>query len=118
VEMACKAVALTRLACPAANLPSTTALATLHPREGRQLGLTRGANVVMPNLTPPQYRVLYEIYPNKACIGDMADGCYGCLHERIASIGRDVGVGSGESAAYRERQSAVAGDERGVSGGA
>ena len=28
----------------------------------------RGANVVMPNLTPPQYRALYEIYPDKACI--------------------------------------------------
>ncbi len=59
-----KVIALTRLLCPRANIPSTTALATLNPRRGRELGLVRGANVVMPNLTPPHYRVHYEIYPN------------------------------------------------------
>ena len=32
----------------------------------------------MPNLTPPQYRVHYEIYPNKACIRETAGGCHGC----------------------------------------
>jgi len=106
-----KVIALARLVCPRANIPSTTALATLNRRRGRELGLVRGANVVMPNLTPPQYRVLYEIYPNKACIVETADGCHACLHERIASIGRNVGAGPGESAAFRERQSAVAGEE-------
>jgi len=109
-----KVIALARLVCPRANIPSTTALATLNRRHGRELGLVRGANVVMPNLTPPQYRVLYEIYPNKACISDSADGCYGCLHERIASIGRNVGVGAGGSPACLHRQSAIAGEERGV----
>ncbi len=34
-----KVVALTRLVCPEANLPSTTALATLDPATGRELGL-------------------------------------------------------------------------------
>jgi hypothetical protein len=33
----------------------------------------RGANIVMPNLTPPQYRVMYEIYPNKACINETSE---------------------------------------------
>jgi len=106
-----KVIALARLVCPRANIPSTTALATLNRRRGRELGLVRGANVVMPNLTPPQYRVLYEIYPNKACLDGTADGCHACLHERIASLGRNVGVGPGESAGFRERQSAVAGEE-------
>jgi len=58
--MTYKVVALARLACPYANIPSTTALATLN-RAARALGLARGANVVMPNLTPPDYRRLYEI---------------------------------------------------------
>lgn len=109
-----KVIALTRLVCPQANIPSTTALATINRRDGRELGLVRGANVVMPNLTPPQYRILYEIYPNKACILETADGCHTCLRGRIASIGRDVGVGPGESAAYVRRQSAVAGQNSGV----
>jgi biotin synthase len=98
-----KVIALARLVCPKANIPSTTALATLNTRRGRELGLVRGANVVMPNLTPPQYRIHYEIYPNKACIRETADGCQRCLEGRIASIGRSIGAGRGESPNYRAR---------------
>jgi biotin synthase len=90
-----KAVALTRLVCPQANLPSTTALATIDPKDGRELGLTRGANVVMPNVTPPKYRVLYEIYPGKACVHETAEVCHGCMAGRIHSIGRVIGKGPG-----------------------
>jgi len=94
-EMVYKVVALTRLVCPNANIPSTTALATINLRNGRELGLERGANVVMPNLTPVVYRSLYEIYPSKACIFETASTCYSCLNQRIASIGRSVGSGPG-----------------------
>lgn len=90
-----KAVALTRLVCPQANIPSTTALATINKDSGRELGLMRGANIVMPNLTPLEYRTKYEIYPGKACINETAQQCNGCLRGRIASIGRYVGTGQG-----------------------
>ena len=81
--MTYKVIALTRLLCPRANIPSTTALATLNRRNGRELGLVRGANIVMPNLTPPKYRIHYEIYPNKACIQESArhvSPLHGCPH--------------------------------------
>lgn len=90
-----KTVALTRMVCPEANIPSTTALATMDPQSGRELGLTRGANVVMPNVTPPKYRVLYEIYPGKACIHETAQICRNCMERRILSIGRTLGRGPG-----------------------
>jgi biotin synthase len=90
-----KVVALTRIVCPESNIPSTTALATIDPASGRELGLTRGANVVMPNVTPPHYRVLYEIYPGKACIHETAQACRGCIERRIRSIGRVLGKGPG-----------------------
>ena len=90
-----KAVALTRLACPQANIPSTTALATINQVDGRELGLMRGANIVMPNLTPPEYRAKYEIYPDKACVGETAEMCRGCLQGRIEAIGREIGSGAG-----------------------
>ena len=93
--MVYKAVALTRLVCPEANIPSTTALATINKESGRELGLQRGANIVMPNLTPPKYRVLYEIYPEKACINETAEMCRFCLLGRVESIGRHVGTGPG-----------------------
>ncbi len=94
-EMVCKMVALARLVRPDANIPATTALATLDPEHGRETGLTRGANVVMPNLTSPAYRQLYEIYPGKACVTETAEHCAFCLRGRIRSIGRTVGAGQG-----------------------
>ena len=93
--MTYKMIALARIVCPEANIPSTTALATLNLAEGRELGLSRGANVVMPNLTPVAYRADYEIYPAKACIRETAEECRMCLNHRIASIGRKVGTGKG-----------------------
>ncbi|MDW8372025.1 MAG: [FeFe] hydrogenase H-cluster radical SAM maturase HydE [Planctomycetota bacterium] len=97
-----KVVALSRLLVPDANIPATTAVATLDKAQGREDALRAGANVVMPNLTPPQYRVLYEIYPEKACIHETAEQCHACLTARIHSIGRRVGTGPG-SAPKRRR---------------
>jgi biotin synthase len=93
--MVYKTMALTRLVCPEANIPSTTALATINKRNGREQGLRRGANVVMPNLTPVQYRRWYEIYPAKACITETGDACNGCLRLRLSAIGRHAGQGPG-----------------------
>jgi biotin synthase len=95
--MTYKTVALTRLVCPKANIPSTSALATLNKAQGRELGLCRGANIVMPNLSPQKYRALYEIYPAKACIDETAAECRSCMRGRIQSIGRTVGQGRGDS---------------------
>lgn len=95
-EMTYKVIALARIVCPEANIPSTTALATINRDHGRELGLMRGANVVMPNLTPMKYRVKYEIYPSKACITEIPSDCHSCLHHRIQSIGRRVGAGRGD----------------------
>ena len=101
--MTYKVVALARLACPRANIPATTALATINRDEGRELGLLRGANVVMPNLTPVEYRALYEIYPDKACIAETGEACHHCLNRRIESIGRQPGRGRGDSASYKQK---------------
>jgi biotin synthase len=93
--MVYKVLALTRLLRPDANIPATTALATINKKNGRELGLQRGANVFMPNLTPLKYRRLYEIYPAKACIAETDTKCHGCLSVRIGAIGRQIGRGQG-----------------------
>ena len=96
-----KVVALTRLLIPDANIPSTTALTARSGEEGRELGLQRGANVIMPNLTPPAYRRLYEIYPAKAKTADNADAFDARIKARIRAIGRVPGEGRGDSRAHR-----------------
>jgi len=97
-EMTYKVIALARIVCPEANIPSTTALATINSTTGRELGLMRGANVIMPNLTPPEYRAKYEIYPAKVCVNETTADSYSCVHRRIQSIGRRPGRGRGDRA--------------------
>jgi biotin synthase len=93
--MVLKTVALTRMVCPEANLPATTALATINTVDGREHGLESGGNVFMPILTPSPYRQMYEIYPGKACIDEDATQCNRCLRARIDRLGRYVGEGPG-----------------------
>jgi biotin synthase len=87
-EMVYKVLALTRLVNPDVHLPATTALATTNPAKGRELALSRGANVVMPNVTDRKYRQLYEIYPSKVCVEERPEDCRKCIDGRIRSVGR------------------------------
>jgi biotin synthase len=93
-EMVCKAMALARLLCPQANVPSTTAAFAVSTRNGGELGLTCGANVVMPNLTPARYRTLREGHPNAARIAEPSRS-HASLHASLAAIGRVPGSGPG-----------------------
>ncbi|MDO4627866.1 MAG: [FeFe] hydrogenase H-cluster radical SAM maturase HydE [Planctomycetia bacterium] len=95
--MTLKTVALTRLLCPRSNIPATTALACIDRSQGHRNGLTRGANVIMPNVTPAKYRQLYEIYPSKANTAEEAEKYDRELKERILGIGREIGKGPGNS---------------------
>ena len=95
-EMALKVVALTRITCRLTNIPATTAMATLDTQNGYELGLQAGANVIMPNLTPGQYREYYMIYPGKANVAIQQDYDR-IIRERIANVGRTVSVGKGSS---------------------
>ena len=95
VEMACKVVAISRLLCPEANIPATTALATLEGNAGRQHGLCRGANVLMPNLTPARYRRLYAIYPDKAGSDQDAVESDRALRNVVTALGRTIADGPG-----------------------
>lgn len=90
-----KTIALARLVCPDTNIPSTTALSTLDPAARRANGLCRGANVVMPNLTPPQHRVLCDVYPGKAVVHETVESLADGVLELIGRLGRTVGTGPG-----------------------
>jgi biotin synthase len=106
-EMTYKTMALTRLIRPYANIPSTTALSTIYPVQGRILALQRGANVIMPDFTPLKYRSLYDIYPKlKPSVSDMETQMRN-LHEFIMRLGRTVGAGGGISLNYKRRHLSI-----------
>lgn len=90
---------LLRVMLPDALLPSTTALATLHP-EGRKKGIQAGANVVMPNLTPKESRKAYELYDNKSCTGLEAGESVDELNKQMKEMGYEVVVSRGDWTGY------------------
>ena len=71
-----KMIALLRLLMPDINIAAATALEVLDPR-GRELGLLSGANVIMPNVTPKEQMVKYNLYDRKSLnakdVKDLAD---------------------------------------------
>lgn len=88
-------IAITRLLLPEALIPSTTALATLHP-QGRIEGILSGANVVMPNLSPSDVRTKYAIYENKASWGAEAAEGLAALETELHSIGYHIDYTRGD----------------------
>jgi biotin synthase len=102
LQMTLKVIALTRIVCPDVNIPSTTALESLTPSQGYESGLSCGANIVMPNLTPRKYRILYEIYPAKACFAQNAEDIISRLKDHLHSMGRHIGTGRGDSIHMKE----------------
>lgn len=94
LDMVLKAVAVLRLIMPDINIPATTAVGTSDPF-GRQKALKAGANVIMPNVTPLEYRQLYQLYPGKICIGENPQDCRICVEGLIRSVDRTVGTGYG-----------------------
>ena len=101
--MAHKVIALTRLAIPDINMPATTALNAIDGLTGYEVALSRGANVVMPDLTPPQYRCLYDIYPMNRSVDSDPVLFDRRIRLRIQTIGRDIATGRGDSYHYIRR---------------
>lgn len=64
-ELVLKTIAIIRLLLPTARIPITTAMETLYGEDFRQEAFLAGANSVMLNLTPVQFRDDYYIYENK-----------------------------------------------------
>ena len=88
-------IGLLRLMLPSALIPSTTALGTIDPN-GREKGISSGANVVMPNLSPLSVREKYLLYDNKICTGDESAQCLSCMENRMKKIGFQVVVDRGD----------------------
>lgn len=95
LHLTLKLLAIFRLMHPQALIPSTTALATLHP-EGRVRGILAGANVVMPNLSPRQQRSKYQLYNNKAALGAEAAEGLALLSEQLEAIGYHLSYQRGD----------------------
>ncbi len=105
VQLSLKMIALLRLMRPRINIASTTALQTLDPR-GREKGLMAGANVVMPNITPIDYKKEYNLYEGKPGLEDQPDQSGQLIEQIIESAGCVLALGDwGDSRFYNDQHS-------------
>ena len=103
-DLALKMVAVLRLLMPDINIAAATALQAIDPA-GREKALKIGANVIMPNLTPCDYRKAYQLYEDKPCLDEDAELCRNCLEARIELAGSEIGYGEwGDSRHFFKRQ--------------
>ncbi len=104
MEQVVKMTALLRLTLPYANIPATTAAGSLCSN-GREAMLGAGANVLMPNITPPCYRDHYQLYPGKTSLKmdhlpDLAE-----IDRSLRDIGRYMDMARGNSLSIALRSS-------------
>ena len=95
LALTCYLLSIVRLIHPPVLLPATTALGTIHP-EGRELGILSGANVVMPNLSPPSVRKKYMLYNDKISDGAESAQSKAELVRRMTAIGYEVVTARGD----------------------
>jgi biotin synthase len=90
LDLTLKMIAILRILIPTINIAATTALQTLDPF-GREKAIEIGANIIMPNLTPHEYREKYFLYAGKTVVQDSFDNTISDLELRLAKIGAKIG---------------------------
>ncbi len=100
LENVTRSVALLRLALPEAHIPATTAAGSL-VADGREQMITAGANVLMPNLTPMEFKRDYLLYPNKVCL--LERGIEGIidLARQVHPLDRELSFARGDALRLR-----------------
>lgn len=95
-ELTLRMIAILRLMFPKSLIPATTALGTIR-KGGREIGLSVGANVVMPNLSPVGVRKNYSIYENKICTEEESAEGIEKLRKNVEAIGYEIVTDIGHS---------------------
>jgi len=102
-QLTLRMIALLRIMMKDINIAAATALQAIDPL-GREKAIKIGANVIMPNITPTQERVNYQLYQNKPCIDEGAEDCTNCLEARIHLADGSIGFGKwGDSLHFKKR---------------
>jgi len=104
LDLSLKMVAILRLLMPDINIAATTALQVLHP-EGREMAVLAGANIIMPNMTLPEFRTDYLIYEHKPGVNDDAALSKSKLEENLHHAGIAIGYGEwGDSQHFSNKE--------------
>ena len=90
LELALRSLAILRINLPDINMVAATSLSAVSPEQGKKLGLSFGANIVMPNLTPAKYREDYYLYQDRAAADVAQEEALGQLQKIAMELGEQV----------------------------
>jgi len=97
-------ISLLRILMPTINIASTTALSALDPL-GQRMGLLAGANVLMPQTTPPNYRSDYQLYEGKPNLEIATEESLTHMQDMIKELGLITKLSeTGDPKHYYERR--------------
>ena len=103
IELGLKMIAATRIVLKDVNIAAATALQALKS-DGRELGLKAGANIIMPNVTPTEYRSSYQLYDNKPNLNENSNQTRVSLEQQIYKLGESINYGKwGDSPHFTAR---------------
>jgi len=103
LELSLKMVATLRLLIPDINIAATTALQVLNV-EGREMAVLAGANIIMPNMTLPEFRPEYLIYEHKPGVNDDAEVSKSKLEQNLHNAGIEIGYNEwGDSRHFKKK---------------
>lgn len=103
-ELSLKMIAILRIMMKDINIAASTAMQAID-KLGREKAIKVGANVIMPNITPGEYRDAYKLYDNKPCTDENPEDCKTCLELRIVLTKNDIALGEwGDSLHFIKRK--------------
>ncbi|MEA1887192.1 MAG: [FeFe] hydrogenase H-cluster radical SAM maturase HydE [Bacteroidota bacterium] len=103
-DLSLKMIAVLRILMNDINIAASTALQAIDPL-GREKAVKIGANVIMPNITPGQYRDSYNLYENKPLTINSDEDCKAYLESRLKIVDAEPAYDEwGDPKHYFERQ--------------
>jgi biotin synthase len=90
LDLTFKMIATLRILMKDINIVAATALQAID-KMGREKAIRYGANILMPNITPGNFRNNYKLYQDKPCTDENASDCNSCIDVRMSMIGSQIG---------------------------
>lgn len=104
LDLAFKMIATLRILMKDINIAAATALQAIDPM-GREKAIKYGANILMPNITPRNFRNNYKLYEDKPCTDENPIECNTCIDLRMNMIGSTIGYNEwGDSKHFKNKK--------------
>lgn len=90
LDLTFKMIASLRILMRDINIVAATALQAID-KMGREKAIRYGANILMPNITPGNFKNNYKLYQDKPCTEENTAACNTCIDARMSMIGSQIG---------------------------